>query len=88
MKWIENNPVIVGTTVKAMLALATIVGLQTTEADREVVVVAVLAVAAAVGVLTKKERDAVTPMKKLEDTATDIGGNALKLVAKLKGLVD
>lgn len=66
MNWIQNNPVIVGTAIKALLALATIAGLQTTEADREAVVAAVIAVAAAWAVLTKKTRDSVTPMHKVE----------------------
>lgn len=88
MKWIQDNPVIVGTVIKSMLALATVVGLQTTEADREAVVAAVIAVAVAVGALTAKERASVTPMKKLEDAASEVGGNALKLVQRIKGLVD
>lgn len=87
MEWVKNNPVIVGTVIKAMLALGTVVGLSTTEADREVVVAAVIAVAGAIAVLTKKERASVTPMVKVEKLAHETGGNALKLLDKLKGIL-
>ena len=87
MEWIKDNPVIVGTVIKSVLALATVVGLETTEADREAVVAAVIAVAVAIIALTGKERASVTPMNKVERLAHETGGNAIKLVDKLKGLI-
>lgn len=67
MDWIRNNPVVVGTLIKAALVAGTIVGLHTTEADREAVVAAVIAVAAAVAALTTKERASVTPVVKVQE---------------------
>lgn len=87
MNWIKDNPVVVGTAIKAILVLATVFGLHTTEADREAVVTAVIAVAAAVAALTAKERASVTPMRKVERLAQETGGNATKLVDRLKGLL-
>lgn len=78
---------IVGTVIKSTLALATIVGLQTTEADREAVVAAVIAVVVAIAALTKKERDSVTPMRKVEAIAQEEKGKALTLVDRLKGIL-
>lgn len=88
MRWIKDNPVIVGTCIKALLVVGTVFGLHTTEADREAVVAAVLAVATAVIALTAKERASVTPMVKVERLAQETGGNAIKLVDKLKGIFD
>lgn len=87
MEWIRNNPVIVGTAIKAVLVVGTIFGLSTTEADREAVVAAVIAVATAVIALTHKERASVTPMRKVEKLAQETGGNAIKLVDQLKGIL-
>lgn len=88
MTWIKDNPVVVGTALKALLVVATIFGLHTTEADRELVVAAVMANAAAIAALTHKERASVTPMNKVERLAQETGGNAIKLVDKLKGILD
>lgn len=88
MKWVQENPVVVGAVVKAALVCATVFGLHTTEADREAVTVAILAVAGAWAALTAKERASVTPMNKVERLAEETGGNAHKLVDKIKGLVD
>lgn len=82
-----DEPIILGTALKALLAVGAIFGLHTTEADREVIVAAILAVIAAIAVITKKERASVTPMQKVERLAQETGGNANKLVDKLKGLV-
>lgn len=87
MNWIKENPVVVGTVIKALLVVGTLFGLSTTEADREVVVTAVIAVAAAVAALTHKERASVTPMRKVERLAQETGGNALKLVDRIKGIL-
>lgn len=87
MNWVKNNPVVVGTVTKAMLVMATVFGLHTTEADRELVVAAVMANAAAIAALTAKERASVTPMNKVERLAKETGGNALKLVDQLKGIL-
>lgn len=87
MEWIKDNPVVVGTCLKALLVVATIFGLHTTEANREQIVAAVIAVAAAVAGMTHKERASVTPMNKVERLAQETGGNALKLVDQLKGIL-
>ncbi len=82
---LANEPVILGTALKALLLAATLFGLHTTEADREAIVAAIVAVLAAIAVITKKERDSVTPMAKVESLAQETGGEALTLVDRLKG---
>lgn len=85
MKRLLYEPVILGSALKAVLAVGTVLGLSLTNVQSEAIVAAVLANLAAFGAITAKTRAVVTPLAKVEDLGRTLGGNATKLVDHITG---